>query len=157
MSVLICPTFAESRPCAGQVHDGVHAYSCESLSLGLLFLEFKDSIREGDGGRVMHVWQYFLLLFKHRSPHSTGTVPSDFATEHLKWSRFVNTHGLVGHNISCDLHMEHLNRLVKDAITGLGANKTTKAIDIVGKAIGTITKSLTNFDMVNNIPVESLK
>ena len=48
--------------------------------------------------------------------------------------------------------MEHLNRLVKDAITGLGANKATNAIDRVGKAIGTITNSL---DIVNNIPVES--
>ena len=28
--------------------------------------------------------------------------------EGVKWSRFVNTCGLPGHNISCDLHMEHL-------------------------------------------------
>ena len=28
------------------------------------------------------------------------------------WSRFVNVHGLPGHNIPCDLHMEHLNRLL---------------------------------------------
>ena len=51
--------------------------------------------------------------------------------------------------------MEHLNRLVKDAIKGLGANKSSKAINRVGKAIGTITKTLTNFDAVNNVPDES--
>lgn len=39
--------------------DSVYAYSCETLSLGLLFLEFKDAIREGDGDRVMRVWKYF--------------------------------------------------------------------------------------------------
>ena len=62
--------------------------ACEVLSLGLLFLNFKDAIREGDGDRV------------------------------LKWSRFVNMKGLSGHNISCDLHNEHLNQLLKVAIEG---------------------------------------
>ena len=38
--------------------DSVYAYSCETLSLGLLFLEFKDGIREGDGDRVLRVWKY---------------------------------------------------------------------------------------------------
>ena len=28
----------------------------------------------------------------------------------LKWSRTINTHGKPGHNVPCDLHMEHLNR-----------------------------------------------
>lgn len=44
--------------------DTVYAYSCETLSLGLLFLEFKYVIREGDGDRVKRLWKYFLLLFK---------------------------------------------------------------------------------------------
>ena len=46
------------------ITDGVNAYACETLSLGLLFLEFKDAIREGDINRVMRVWKYFLLFFK---------------------------------------------------------------------------------------------
>ena len=33
-------------------------------------------------------------------------LPPNLA-EQLKWSRFVNMHGRPGHNISCDLHMEH--------------------------------------------------
>ena len=159
-------TFTESQPLTERVHDGIHAYSCESLSLGLLFLEFKDGVKEGDGERIMRVWQYFLLLFKasNRTNYSIEALtllaqyhmilPPCLA-EQLKWSRFINTHGLPGHNISCDLHMEHLNRLAKDAIKGLGANKSTKTIDRVGKAIGTITKSLANFDTVNNVPDES--
>ena len=75
--------------------------------------------------------------------------------EQLKWSRFVNTHGLPGHNISCDLHIEYLNRVAKTAIEGLGANKSEKAIKRVGKAIGTLTDSLDNYDKVNNVPAES--
>ena len=51
--------------------------------------------------------------------------------------------------------MEHLNRIAKDAIKGLGANKSTKAIDRVGTAIGTITTSLTNFDKANCVSDDS--
>lgn len=63
---------------------------------------------------------------------------SPHLAEQLMWSRFVNVHGLPGHNISCDLHMEHLNCLVKIAIEGLGANKSMKAISRAAKAIGVL-------------------
>ena len=35
---------------------------------------------------------------------------SERMVEQLTWGRFINTHGLAGHNISSDLYMEHLNR-----------------------------------------------
>lgn len=44
--------------------DHVCAYAKEVLSLGLLFVEFKDAIREGDGEQIIRCWRYFLLLFK---------------------------------------------------------------------------------------------
>ena len=66
------------------------------------------------------------------------TLTSNLA-EQLKWSRFINVHGLPGHNISCDLHMEHLNKLVKVSIEGLGANKSEKAIKRVAKAMGALS------------------
>ena len=146
--------------------DSVHAYSCELLTLGLLFLEFKDGIREGDGDRDMMAWKYFLLIFKAAGRKNYAiealtmltqyhiTLPPRLA-EQLKWSRFINTHGTIAHNISCDLHMEHLNKIAKVAIEGLGANKSEKAITRVGKAIGTMTSTLDQFDTVNNVPAES--
>ena len=132
-------------------------YSREVLSLGLLFFEFKDAVREGDGDRVLVVWKYFLLLFKASGRKNYAiealtllsqyhiTLPPNLA-EQLKWSRFINTHGLPGHNISCDLHMEHLNRQVKTAIEGLGANKSEKAITRVGRAIGVLITALHSCD-----------
>lgn len=63
------------------------------------------------------------------------TLPPNLA-EQLKWSHFINTHGQPGRNISCDLFMEHLNKVVKVAIEGLGANQTEKAIVRVGKSVG---------------------
>ena len=50
---------------------------------------------------------------------------------------------------SCDLHMEHLNRTIKDAINHLGANKTPKAILRAGKALGGLTKVVHHFDKLN--------
>ena len=48
--------------------------------------------------------------------------------------RFVNTQGGVGKNIPAALHiMELLNWILKDAIKGLGANKTDRAITKAGK------------------------
>ena len=34
------------------------------MSLGLLLLEYKDAIKEGNGSRVLRCWKYFLILFK---------------------------------------------------------------------------------------------
>ncbi len=59
----------------------------------------------------------------------------------------LNVHGKPGHNISCDLHMEHLNRIVKTtAIEGLGANKSKKAIVRAGRAVGSLTGFMNYFD-----------
>ena len=55
--------------------------------------------------------------------------------QQLIWSCFVNTTGQKRHSIAADLHVEHLNRMCKDAVRQLGANKTPKAIVRVGKAI----------------------
>ena len=48
--------------------------------------------------------------------------------------------------------MEHLNKLAKVAVQGLGANKTEKAIQRVGRGIGTMADAMDTFDAVNNVP-----
>ena len=42
--------------------------------------------------------------------------------------------------------MEHLNRICKDAISGLGANKTPAAIQRIGKCVGVLQSVNDNFD-----------
>ena len=116
-------------------------YACEALSLGLLLMEFRDGIREGDGERVLRVWKYLFLIFKatgHRNYALEAFTLLEqyhfllppFLAEQLKWLRFINTHGKKGKNISMDLHMEHLNRLCKTAINGLGSNKAAKKLSL---------------------------
>lgn len=51
-----------------------------------------------------------------------------------------------GHNIPANLHMEHLNRLLKGTICHLGANKTPQAIIRAGKALSTLKYILEEFD-----------
>ena len=63
----------------------------------------------------------------------------------------MNVHGHPGKNISANLLMEHLNRLVKEAIKNLGANKTEKSISRIGRAIGTIATLLYQYDHENNV------
>lgn len=51
----------------------------------------------------------------------------------LKWSRTINTHGCAGHNIPCDLHMEHLNKRLKMMMRNLRSNMTPGAVKRSGK------------------------
>ena len=115
-------------------------------------MEFADAIKEGDGKRVHRCWKYLLPIFKSsgRKNYSIEALQMLNQVEftltrresaELIWNRFVNTHGhgRKGRNIPCDLHMEHINRLCKDAVYGLQANKTASAIVRVGKSLGPLS------------------
>ena len=146
--------------------DGVQEYACAVLTLGLLFLKFKDAIKEGDGNRIICCWRYFLLHFKasNRTNYSIKAFTllaqytfllSPRMAHQLLWSRTVNTHGRPGKNIPCDLHMEHINREAKSALSGLGSNITDTAVTRVGKCIGQLLPVMDQFDEVNNVALTS--
>ena len=142
--------------------DHLYNYAQQVLSLGCFYLEFCDAIKEGDGERVLRCWKYLLSVF-HSSGRTNYTIEAlnmlfqytyrltPRLRNELLYSRFINVHGRPGKNIPCDLHMEHLNQFAKEAIKGLGANKTEAAIVRVGRALGTIAPVLDNFDDDNNI------
>ena len=44
--------------------DHIIEYAKETLTLGLMLLEFKDSLREGDGERVLRCWKFLMLYFR---------------------------------------------------------------------------------------------
>ena len=67
-------------------------------------------------GRTNYSIEAFILLAQQKFLLS----PRERAQ--LQYSRFIDTHGMPGRSISCDLHMEHLNQLLQDAIKALGAN-----------------------------------
>jgi len=47
---------------------------------------------------------------------------SERQSAQLVWSPFINTHGRQGTNIPCDLHIEHLNRRLKNMMSNLVSN-----------------------------------
>ena len=51
--------------------------------------------------------------------------------------------------------MEHLNRVCKRCVRGLGVNKTEVAIGRLGKAIGTVASVIDMFDKDNDISHDS--
>lgn len=54
--------FSESKSSTTPSSDSVCAYLCETLSLGLLFLEFKDGIRDGNGNRIVCMEIFFIAF-----------------------------------------------------------------------------------------------
>ena len=139
--------------------DGILEYAKECLTLCLLKEEFDDAIHEGDGQRLIRCWKFFLLIFKCTN-HKNYSIealnllaqyyvllPPRLANQ-LIYSRFVNVHGTPGHNIPCDLHMEHINAACKFAIAGLGSNVTPQAISRIGRCIGPLMSICEQFDSV---------
>ena len=129
-------------------------------------MQFSDAIREGDGVRVLRCWKYMLPIFSASGNKNYACEAANFLLQHtyvlsprlsaqLLWSRFVNVHGKPGDNIPVDLHMEHLNKIANSAIRFMGSCKSWKGIQRIGRAIGTLSPVLENFDLVNNVTINS--
>ena len=147
---------------AHRSNDNVHEYNALLLSIGCFYFEFVDAIKEGDGERVLRCWRYLLPIFRGAGRTNYSIEVLNMLCQHdykftprmsqeLIWSRFINVHGLPGRNIAADLHMEHLNKLCKEAICGLGVNKTAKAICRIGKALGTLSPVVDQYDYNNHV------
>jgi L1 cell adhesion molecule like protein len=129
--------------------DSVYVYANELLTLGLIWMNFYDAVKEGDGRRVLMLWKYLLLIFKHTGHRNYSKeaailliyhhfMASERVAAQLMTSRFVNTKGRVGCNISCDLHMEHLNRRLKKVVRNDCSNIQPSVIQKAAKSIGVV-------------------
>jgi len=155
--------------------DKVHLYATQLMTLLLFWHAFNDAVKEGDGDRVIDYWKFLLVIFRvkgHRNYCKEAIMMlsqyhcllSDRLAAQLKWSRFVNTTGRAGKNVSCDLHLEHLNRRLKGLISGLRSNAASKleisiypcnAINRAARSIGVLHHICTNFEEQNEIRGEA--
>ena len=147
--------------------DKVYLYGKKVLNLGILWCAFDDAIKEGDGDRVLRYWKLLLIVFKakrHTNYSKEAIVLlsqyhcrlSGRKAAQLKWSRFINTKGIAGGNISCDLHLEHLNCRLKGMIAGICSNGTNpETIDRAARSLGVVNKICNTFECQNDIPPES--
>lgn len=166
LSVTRRPTV--SQPVRRAAPDGVLNYATAVLNDGLLLLEFKDAIREGDGIRILRCWKVLLMYFRmanhtnyaseafHFISQVTATGSPRVASQ-LLWSRVVNTKGKEGHNVPVDMHMEHLNRTVKEYIAAVGANISQNTILQCGQSLDGMMTITKNFDRENNVHPSSSK
>ena len=156
------------KPKKNPLKDGVNAYSQEVLTLTLIWAEFEDAIREGDGLRVIQCWRFMLLIFKaaNRTNYFKEAITllvryhsllSPRQREQLVWSRFVNTKGKPGANKPCDLHIEHLNRTVKTALSPQSSNLKPSAINRIGRCAGPLNAVCQQCDSVSSVQKPSGK
>jgi len=84
--------------------DGVSQYASAVLNDGLLLLEFKDAIREGDGPRILRCYKALLLYYcfaKHynyckeafRTLATVNALATPRVAQQITWSRVVNVNG----------------------------------------------------------------
>lgn len=139
-----------------QKQDKVYSYTQELITICLLYSEFKDAIKEGDGIRIMRVWKYFLLVIKTAGRKNYCIEALTLLVQYhcllsprqkaqLLWSRCINTTGKPGTNISGDLHLEHLNRTAKKSI---GHYHAPKSVIRSGKCVGPLHNIVEQFNRV---------
>ena len=65
----VLPSTPTSNEVAHQVTDGVFSYACTVMTDGLLMLQLRDAVRQGNGPQILLCWKFMLLYFKHYNRH----------------------------------------------------------------------------------------
>ena len=142
---------------AASVKDRVFLYATEVLTLGLIWENFHDANKEGDGDRLVRVWKLLLLIFKaaRRKNYSIEALNLQLQINYtlsarqaaqLKWSRCVNTSNVAGRNIPMDLHLEHMNRRLKSTMRNMGSNMTESSVRLAAECIQVVDSICSKFE-----------
>ncbi|KAI8487325.1 Serine palmitoyltransferase 2 [Branchiostoma belcheri] len=116
------------------------------LCFGMLLENMNDAVKEGDGERLVRLYRVALLYYKAygHTQYAYSTVLMLVRTLHshhmkahsLTWIRFFNSKGGKGRNISCNLHLEHVNNFLRSSLKGLGPNLTEQTASRISKSLG---------------------
>lgn len=142
--------------------DHIYNYARVLCHYGSLMVEFRDAWAEGDGERIVRCWRLFMPHFKTagctkyclealKLQIQLVTLSPSLAHQ-VKWHRFVNTRGGLGNNIPCDLHNEHVNRLVKRIIQNMGSNLTENSIQRAVRCVSPLYTICKQFDQQTGVP-----
>lgn len=142
--------------------DGMYNYACVLCHFGALLMEYRDSWGEGDGERDSGVWKLLMPHFKAaghtkyalqalRLQIQLKTLSPNLAHQ-VVWNRFVNVRGGLGRNISCDLHNEHMNKLLKHIIVNMGSNFKEGALQRAARSVTALAAIEENFDAQSGVP-----
>ena len=138
--------------------DNIMNYGLCMCFLTVLLLQMKDTAAQGDGDRNLINQKLLLSVFKSLGAFSKYAIEMFVSiaqiealltprlSEQFKWGFYVNWKGGEGNNIEDDLAQEIMNRIVKDIVNHMGANKTVPSITKVCKAASGIHEIVTNAD-----------
>ena len=147
-------------------HDDLNSYSSKVLGMGLLAWGMEDAIREGDGGRMIRLWKFLLVLFKQagknkyalEAMHLLSDVKialNEKQAHELTWNRTCNPRGRVDGNKPLDLHLEHMNRTFKDDISSFSPRLTESSVQKTAHASPVVEACIAQVDKQLNIIQDS--
>ena len=144
-------------------------YALSMIYVTVLLLQLKDAAKEGDGERNLIHQKILLCLFKSVNAYSkyakemfvsiaqVECLLTPRLSEQFKWSHYVNWLGGEGKNIEDDLSQEITNRIGKNLIQSMGANKTMDSISNIMKSASGIKLVMENYDKNTNLQKKSGK
>lgn len=154
---IILPSSLADKVSSTKCCDRVNMYATEVITLGLLWHNFHDAIKEGDGECIIRMWKFNLLAYKsaRRKNYSTEAINLLLQVNHIlspreaaevKWCRTINTSGRQGYNISIDLHLEHLNRRLKSILRNMGSNTFKASVQMAAETVDVVNHVCDNFE-----------
>ena len=131
------------------------------LTMCLVWHGFHDAVRDGD--RIVLYWKLLLPVFQQQGRYNCAKEAflllaqilylSEHKATELKWNRTVNTSGRTGCNIPCDLHVEHLNGILKSMLRNMGSNTKGSSVDRAAKLLGVVSQICKTIEAENGIAV----
>ena len=146
--------------------DGVYNYARVLCHFGGIVLEFYDAWAEGDGDRIYRCYRLLMphfICYGHtkyalqalRFQFQVAAYLSPHLAHHIVWDRFINTRGGIGCNIPCDLHNEHVNKLIKEIVGNMGSNLTEEALQRAARSVTALQNICKSFDKQSGVPTGS--
>ena len=144
--------------------DGVYNYARVLCYFGSIVLEFYDAWSEGDGDRIYRCYRLLMphfISYGHtkyalqalRLQFQVSAYLSPHLAHHILWDRFVNTRGRMGANLPCDLHNEHVNKLIKEILSNMGSNLTEEALQRAARSVTALQTICQSFDTQSGVPI----
>lgn len=145
------------------IGDGVYNYTRVMCHFGALIMEVQDAWGEGGGKRMKRCWKLLMPHFKTaghtkyalealRLQMQVNATLSPNLAHQVMWNRFINVRGGLGRNIPCDLHNEHINKLLKNIITNMGSNLTEVALHRAARSVTALHAISESFDSQSGVP-----
>jgi len=100
----------KKSPAPADTTDKIRMYAMKVVTMGLLWHNFRDSIKEGDGDCILRNWKFNLIAFKAAKWKNysiealnlllqVNYLLSPREATGVQWCRCVNTSGRKGHNL----------------------------------------------------------